>query len=144
MTSGATTRPTTMSTPQRGQQPAEHGVGQTGCRNRPARRRATSAGTITACREPGREQLEQDVRHQVGGLVDVAERGGAEHGGHHQDPSEPADPRDQGERRDGGREPAERVVLDVRPAPVHRVGEPAPARSSAPARQEGVRSVAVP
>ena len=34
------------------------------------------------------EQLEEDVRYRVGGLVDVAQVGGAQHRGHHDHPGE--------------------------------------------------------
>ncbi len=92
--------------PERGQQPAEHGVGK--------RRRGAVLfvggherrhhDRLHAARG---EQLEQDVGDEVGGLVDVAQGRRAEHRGDDHDAGEPADPRDQGQRGDGRGVPAE-------------------------------------
>ncbi len=51
----------------------------------------------------GGDQLEEQVRHRVGGLVGVAQGTPAEHGRHHQHPGEARDPRDEREDADGGR-----------------------------------------
>ena len=123
-----------------GQQPSQHGVGQAG-------RRAVTLVRGHQRRHhhrlhgARREQLEQDVGHQVGGLVDVAQRRGAEHRGHHQDAGETADPRDQRQPGDRGREAADGLLRCAR-AERHLVGEVAGVAHERPAGQQGVGSVA--
>ena len=94
---------------ERGQEPAQHGVGQA-VAGPVALVRGHEGGHHHRLDRAGREQLEQDVRHQVGGLVDIPQRRRAEHRGDDDDAGEPADPGDQGEPGDGGRRAAERVV----------------------------------